>query len=343
MNTTSCRILVIRAGRLGDTLWATAAIEPLRAHFGKGVEIDLVVMANMAPLFADDPRIHRVFGLRRRGLPSFWSPTKRAILAAARQQPYRLVLDLETGTDFRELLQRLPAQQKVSARPRPAGARQHVVEDVRELLREVVPEDLLTLAQPSLLVADRKRPAPLHHPGGYVLLHPGNSHIARGKANLRAWPLRHWQQLAESLAARHPQLRLVLIGEKAERSYLSPLTRALPHLVDLCGTTSLPELVSVIRHARLVISTDTGPSHLAAVLGTPLITLFGPSDPGMTGPWDSGLGQIEVLRRALPCSPCVHRSDYGACSHRRCMEELQPAQVLDQALDILASRWAESA
>jgi ADP-heptose:LPS heptosyltransferase len=59
MSTANSRILVIRAGRLGDTLWATAVIEPLRAHFGKGVEIDFVVMANMAPLLVDDPRIHR--------------------------------------------------------------------------------------------------------------------------------------------------------------------------------------------------------------------------------------------------------------------------------------------
>ena len=343
MSTANSRILVIRAGRLGDTLWATAVIEPLRAHFGKGVEIDFVVMANMAPLLVDDPRIHRVFGLRRRGLPSFWSPTKRAILAAARQQPYRLVLDLETGTDFRELLRRLPSQQKVSARPRPAGARHHVVDDVRELLREVLPEDCLALAEPSIRVADAPLPPRLCQSHGYLVLHPGNSHIARGKANLRAWPLRHWQSLAQSLMVRHPELRLVLIGERAERPYLATLIEAVPDAIDLCGATSLPELMAVIRHARLLISTDTGPSHLAAVLGTPLIAVFGPSDPNMTGPWDSGVADIRILRRGLPCSPCVHRSDYGACSHRRCMEELEPERVLGEALEILASGWAASA
>jgi len=343
MSTTVRRILVIRAGRLGDTLWATAVIEPLRAYFGAEVEIDLVVMANMAPLFQDDPRIRRVFALRRRGLPSFWSPTKRAILADARLHPYRLVLDLETGSDFRELVRRLPAQQKVSAKARPTAARQHVVEDVRDLLRGILPDEFLNLAEPSIFVAHRRYPPRLPPGAPYVVLHPGNSHIARGKANLRAWPLQHWRRLAENLAARHPDLRVVLIGEKAERSYLSPLIEALPGLVDLCGATSLPELVTVIRDARLVISTDTGPSHLAAVLGTPLITLFGPSDPSMTGPWDSGRGDIRVLRRDLPCSPCVHRRDYGTCSHRRCMQELTPAWVLGQSLEVLAQPWARSA
>jgi ADP-heptose:LPS heptosyltransferase len=72
--------------------------------------------------------------------------------------------------------------------------------------------------------------------------------------------------------------------------------------LNLCGETSLPEMVEWIRLCDLMITNDTGPMHAAAALGKPLVALFGPTEPRRTGPY----GQLEnVLRIELPCSPCL--------------------------------------
>ena len=94
--------------------------------------------------------------------------------------------------------------------------------------------------------------------------------------------------------------------------------------VNLCGATSLLEMVEWIRLGDLLVTNDTGPMHAAAALGKPLVALFGPTEPRRTGPY----GQLEnVLRLDLSCSPCLQ----SACHFERpdeCLRALVPAQVL---------------
>jgi ADP-heptose:LPS heptosyltransferase len=91
--------------------------------------------------------------------------------------------------------------------------------------------------------------------------------------------------------------------------------------VNLAGRTSLLGLISWLRLAALAVTTDTGPMHLAAAAGVPLVALFGPTAPWRTGPFGSG---HEVLRLPLSCSPCFKRQ----CPEPRCLTELPPSMVL---------------
>src|SRR5437899_921845 len=70
--------------------------------------------------------------------------------------------------------------------------------------------------------------------------------------------------------------------------------------IDLVGKTTLKELISLLRRVRVLITNDSGPMHLAAALGTPVVAMFGPTDPIRTGPYGAG---HEVLRAGIPCSP----------------------------------------
>jgi heptosyltransferase I len=90
--------------------------------------------------------------------------------------------------------------------------------------------------------------------------------------------------------------------------------------VNLGGRTTLRELACLFRQAALVITTDSGPMHLAAAVGTPVIALFGPTDPARTGPY--GVGH-RVIRRGLDCMPCFRRQ----CETRNCMREIAVEEV----------------
>jgi len=90
--------------------------------------------------------------------------------------------------------------------------------------------------------------------------------------------------------------------------------------INLGGKTSLPVLAEIYKSARAVITTDSGPMHLAAAVGTPVIALFGPTDPARTGPYGKG---HTVIRSNLPCSPCLLKK----CSTKECMEKITPEQV----------------
>lgn len=113
---------------------------------------------------------------------------------------------------------------------------------------------------------------------------------------------------------------VILTGEKA-----APLEKILSAMktpaVNLGGQTTLRELACLYRQAALVITTDSGPMHLAAAMGTPVVALFGPTDPARTGPYGDG---HRVIRGALPCMPCFRRR----CDDPRCMREITVETVL---------------
>ncbi len=115
----------------------------------------------------------------------------------------------------------------------------------------------------------------------------------------------------------------------------SPLARAISSrakgpVVDLTGQTGLRSLAALYKRSKLVISTDTGPMHIAAAVEVPVVALFGPTAPWRTGPF----GRIHhVVRLDLKCSPCFRRS----CSEPRCMTEITAELVMEKVDRILST------
>ena len=101
--------------------------------------------------------------------------------------------------------------------------------------------------------------------------------------------------------------------------------------INLMGKTSIKELIALLRRVRLLITNDSGPMHLAAALGIPVLALFGPTDPVMTGPY--AVGHV-VLRSGIPCSPCLSRRCHNP-TMLECLTTITPTQVIRQALTIL--------
>ena len=95
--------------------------------------------------------------------------------------------------------------------------------------------------------------------------------------------------------------------------------------------TTLLDYVELARRARLVVSADTGPLHLACAVGTPVVGLFGPTDPERNGPFAPG---DVVVRRVPPCAPCYRR---GCQHHAGVMWQIQVAEVLAAARSRLAA------
>jgi ADP-heptose:LPS heptosyltransferase len=98
------------------------------------------------------------------------------------------------------------------------------------------------------------------------------------------------------------------------------------HAINLAGKTSLPQLVALLKRANLVISGDSGPMHIAAAVGTPLIAIHGPTDPALSGPISP---TATVLRSDIWCSPCYNAKNTADCRFftTQCMKNILPSQV----------------
>ena len=153
----------------------------------------------------------------------------------------------------------------------------------------------------------------------WVLLQPG------ARWSNKRWPIEHFAEVVRQAAAWRQDLRFAILGGGDDRALGEAIARIEPQrCLDLTGRISLPEMVEWIRAGSLMVSNDTGPMHVAAALGTPLVALFGPTEPCRTGPY----GQKDhVLQLSLPCVPCMK----PRCAYARpfdCLRALSPAVVL---------------
>lgn len=160
-------------------------------------------------------------------------------------------------------------------------------------------------------------------PAGAVLMGIGVSE----RRSFKAWPVERFSQVARQLACESP---VVLVGNQAERATAEGLAAELPGVFSIAGKTPLDVLAAVMAGARLYIGSDSGPLHLAAAMGTPVVALYGPTDPARTGP--HGQGHI-VLNRRLECAPCQR-----GCESRRCMAGITVEEVLAAAGKLLCGR-----
>ena len=153
-------------------------------------------------------------------------------------------------------------------------------------------------------------------------------HVSGGRA-IKQWPETRFRELAERLV-RERSASIVLTGTAGDRAQVDIVRSVLPpqRVVDLSGDVDLLTAAAAIAQLDLFVTGDTGPMHLANAVGTPIVAVFGPSDPrryAPRGPRDT------VVRIDLPCSPCnrIRRPPERCVGHTPdCLSGIEVAQVL---------------
>ena len=159
--------------------------------------------------------------------------------------------------------------------------------------------------------------------GLFVAINP----VAKWETKL--WDNRKFALLADRLIEKY-NASVIFTGSQSDKSTIKNIMSFMSKkAVNLAGKTTLKKLAALYEKTRFVISTDTGPMHMAAAVGTPVIALFGPTAPWRTGPFGS---EHKILRSGPDCSPCFKRQ----CNTIDCMKQISVEQVLDAANSILS-------
>ena len=162
-----------------------------------------------------------------------------------------------------------------------------------------------------------------------IALHPGGAPEWQSKR----WPPERYAELIDRLAL-VAKARVVLTGSEEERSLAEKITRqAKVKPIVVAGLTSLNELAAVIHRADVFVSGDTAPLHVAAAVGTPLVALFGATDPVRHLP---PAPQMKLLKKEIPCSPCYRRACYRrGAGYMECMKLISVDEVVGAILSFL--------
>ena len=156
--------------------------------------------------------------------------------------------------------------------------------------------------------------------GRWIALQPG----ARWMNKL--WPTEYFVELAKELAREDEAYRFLILGSQQDRAIGQAIANQLrpSRCLNATGKTTLTEMIEWIRLSELLITNDTGPMHVAAALGKPVLALFGPTAPERTGPY----GQLDhCLQLDLPCTPCM-KSKCNYYQPLECLRALSPEIVL---------------
>ena len=154
--------------------------------------------------------------------------------------------------------------------------------------------------------------------------------IAPGaRSHLKRWPAPGFAAVADALV-RERGAQVLLVGDAEDRPTAEQVAAAMQYApMNLAGRTTLRQLAALFRRMALVLTNDSACLHVAGAVGTPVVALFGPTDPvkyGPTGPRDS------VVRLGLVCSPCERAlCPYG----HECLQWLPPRDVLAAARNAL--------
>ncbi|MEI6562739.1 MAG: glycosyltransferase family 9 protein [bacterium] len=323
MNSEKKRILVVKLSSLGDIFHALPTVHNLKVALD--AEIDWVTQPEYVGLVHCFPCVSSVIPFPRR---QFWRRSWE-LWRTIRAQRYDYVIDLQ-GLIKSAIVTRFarggitigPSFQREGARflyDDVAGTRnknRHAVEENLDVIRYLgLP--VIPVSFPVMF------PAPTgDYPEPRVALVP----LSR-RAN-KNWPVSHFLETARQLQIERGA-SIFLFGSKEDRVVCERMREVLSAtpgagaVLNLAGQTSLVEMGGWFSKMNMVVANDSGPLHMAVALGIPVVALFGPTDPGRTGPYGVGQG---VITSEMDCCPCFDKQ----CRLPRvdCMTGISPDQVM---------------
>ncbi|HYR95533.1 MAG TPA: glycosyltransferase family 9 protein [Candidatus Binatus sp.] len=353
------KILVLNLTRFGDLLQTSPTISGLKA-LHPAAEVTVCVDRNFAEVCRGLPGVDRVWEIEldRLGRLILADDLRAAyrevetLVAALRAERFELAINYSssrmsavlmrlvgvadtrgwtmTADGHRLITHRWSRLFSASALTRRQGAF-NLVDYYKRVAGVTAGPRRLLFAVPA---AARERAARLLGEAGHagdplVALQLGASRV------VRRWPAPSFIALARELDARLGA-RVLLCGGSGEQAVAAEVAAALgTRAIDACGRTSIAELGALLERADVLVTSDTGPMHLAVAVGTPVVALFfGPALPADTGPYAAD--QV-CLHADVPCAPCDHNVN---CLDPFCRETLAPAAVAEAVVARRAADWS---
>ena len=163
----------------------------------------------------------------------------------------------------------------------------------------------------------------------HVILVPGSSGIETHKR----WSLEKWRKLMMDVLENDASLGVILLGSPSERPLLdNVLGESSLSRIQIVSQGRIDVAASIIQKASCLVTCCTGPGHLAALLGTPLVTIYGPTNPSITGPYTKSM---RVVRLGMECSPCYRQGFETGCGEPFCMSDISVDRVLQEVFNVL--------
>ncbi len=321
------RILIVKLSSLGDLFHALPAVHNLKIKLQ--ADIHWVVQNEYHDLVKCFSDVDKVIPFDRKNFPK----SLKQFVTELRSTEYDMVIDMQGLMKSALITMLARGKRKIGPSfhregtlllyPEVAGKRnkkRHAVEEnfdvIKHLgLEQIAPEFPINLPKKEFA---EKKPR--------VALLPSSR-----------WPSKNWPPDCFTELAQHLMetcnASIFLLGGPEDAGLCGNIAESLGgHAVNMAGRNTLIETASLLKEMDLLISNDSGPVHIAAALNTPVLAIFGPTDPQRTGPYGS---QHHIIAASMDCRPCFSKSCRSGST--RCMSAISPSTVEQIAIEMLSA------
>lgn len=335
------RILIVRADRMGDVVITTPVFSEIKRHYPNAF-VSVLVSKEYRDLVDGNPWVDEVIGYDKRGTEGTWLGALR-FTRFLHQKRFDLAVHLHPRDrmHWTSFLARIPIRIGYRYKnhwllthtlpyDKPEG-KKHEAEYNFDLLGllgiSAPPEPLLHV--PLRPVYEHGMVRKLEGTGRFAAFHPSAS------CPSKIWPAGYFAEVADYLSEKY-QFTPVIIGGPSEKRFGEEMRQQMKRrALDLSGQLEVGELAWLFKKAELLVSNDSGPVHVAAAVGTPVLSIFGRNQAGLCPVRWRPLGEnSRYIQKDVGCIECLaHRCQIEF----RCLQELKPAEVIplvDQLIQI---------
>ncbi len=329
------KILVVKLDHIGDMVLSTPVYHNLKLQF-PSAELHVLANSIAGELLSYNPYVDRIINYDSK----FHTPLKYKglindikLLIKLKKERYDLIVDLR-GNFLSLALALLKGSRYRADFGTNSIMTRKKLGSVHKLNRGL---DILRSAgiatpvnMPEIYISDKEEAYIKELFGKYNLTKNLKVVFSAGAAwPPRRWPVENFIKLGKSLCNDY-QAKILLIGSRDELKLNKIITRSLDGCaINLAGSLNLLQLAALLKHVNLMVSNDSGPAHIAAAMGLPLVVLFGPENPNKFRP----IGRkVIVIQKKVECSPC----DQTVCNRTpNCMELISVEEVYQRIKDLL--------
>jgi len=320
------KILVVKPSSLGDVVHSLPFLNAINAGF-PGASIHWVIAKGLEGILEAHPMIQKLWVInkddwKKIGNLKVTVSELKELFRNLRKERYDIVFDLQGLLRSGIITSATDAPVRIGFKEAREGSRflyTHKIEGGKNIHAV---DRYLKMAQfagcdisniffplPPVLRTSPSVQTPCS-PGEYAVIVPGT------RWKTKKWPAERFGKLASRLP-----LRTIVVGDKNEKDIADEIVSlADGRATSLAGETDLIGLTEIMKHAKFIVSNDSGPMHIAAALGVPVFAIFGPTAPERTGPYGEG---HTVIREEISCAPCFRKT----CENLKCMNSLSAEKV----------------
>jgi len=361
------RFLIINPFGIGDVLFTTPLVKRIRSRF-KDSFIGFICNSRVAPVLSANKNLDEIIVFDKGDYKELWHKSKRQavaqflhILKKIKSRHFDIVIDLSLNHQYAFFLALLGVPVRIGYNFKNRGRfmthktdisgyhDKHIVEYYLDLLDFLYVETPqwgvstphvdsnleIFIPEQDLKWADSfLKDSGIQPQQRIAAVVPGGGASWGKSAIYKHWPPENFAHVADALMDKYA-VKVILLGSSDDSGVCNAVSGSMRNkAVSACGKTGLLQFAALLKRCSLVICNDGGPLHMAAAVDVKTVSLFGPVDENVYGPYPPGSNHI-VLKENIDCRPCYKGFRFKQCQDRFCLMNIRPEDVVKAAEKLL--------